>query len=106
MTRKIVNSPSIKDENGHYIKADPSPTSPIDSPDPAADLSIDVLMQRGLGTIERVLQACALSAKTGSPSRESVMNLKDCMAMLENLKKREAEILDKMTPEELEKASK
>jgi len=101
MTRKIVNPPppSIKDENGQYQKAEPV----VIATSPAADISIDVLMQRGLSTIERILQACSIDASGGRPSRASVMNLKDCMVMLESLKKRESELLDSMSEEDLEK---
>ena len=44
--------------------------------------------------------------KSGSPSRETVMSLKDTMAMLHALKDRENTLLKNLTDEELEKLSK
>src|SRR3954469_2964823 len=96
--------PSQKDENGFYLKAPvtakPEPTVKV------SDISIESLMQKGLLAIERTIAATLREITAGNPatpSREAIMNLKDCMAMLESLKKREEELLNNLTDEELKK---
>lgn len=74
------------------------------------DVSIDALMQKTLLGIDRALTCtlkdinqCAMGAVT--PSREAIMNLKDCLSMLVSLKEREKEILDGLPDDELERIS-
>lgn len=86
--RRIV--PGVKDDSGAFVPE-------------SKDLSIDGLMLSGLEAIYGVMRSCLAEAKTGCPSRESVMNLKDCMSMLSNLKEREAEVLEKLSDEELKR---
>ena len=89
-----------KDAAGAFVKESPGPSAPtIDLTGP--DVAIDTLLKRALGTIERIMKACSQEASTGAPSRESVQNLKDCVAMLHTLKEKEDEILDEMSDEEL-----
>lgn len=94
--KKLIHS--SKDASGAYIKPDQEAAVPI----VVGDISIDDLMKKGLLAIQRVMQACLIDASTGVPSRESVMNLKDIMAMLHELKKKEQELMDEMSEEELE----
>lgn len=105
MTRKIVSPPpsSLKDPRGAYLPQEPEGVSPPSSlaPDPA--LSIDVLMKRGLLAIDRTLTLVLRNVSGGNPSREDIMNLKDCMGMLQTLKERESELLEEMSLEDLEK---
>ena len=89
--KKIVQPP--KDENGLFIKEQKA----IDP-----EVSIDSLLQRGLLTIDRIMKASLTEASTGTPSRESVMNLKDCMSMLKDLKAQEDALLDSMTDEQID----
>ncbi len=70
------------------------------------DLSIDALMKSGLEAIYGVMKACKQAAQSGTHSREDVQNLKDVMMMLKDLKQHEDDLLNEMTPEELEKAAK
>lgn len=101
--RRIVGG--TKDENGIFTKTPaPAKLEEIPPPPPALDpdLSMDSMLYRGLMTIDRIMLACAKEASTGAPSRESVMNLKDCIAMIHVLQEKEAEILDKMTNEQIE----
>ena len=100
MSRKLVHGPvitvpipGVKDDSGAYVVQ-------------GKDLSIDSLMQEGLAAIHGVMQACRREAANGNPSRGSVQNLKDAMAMLHQLKEKEAEILEHLTDEELEAKAK
>lgn len=65
-------------------------------------LNIDALMKQGLQSICGVLRACLLESRTSAPSRESIQNLKDAMAMLHELKDREEEDMERLTDEQLE----
>lgn len=89
LVEKLLSGP--KDESGAYIKESPP------------DLSIDGLMLQGLEAIHGTMKAILRDTRSGIPSRESVQNLKDCMSMLADLKEREADVMDKMSNEELEK---
>jgi hypothetical protein len=84
--------PGLKDESGAYIK------EPV-------DLSIDALLKQGLETIHGVMKVCRQAAKSGIHTREDVMNLKDCMAMLSDLKEKEDALLEEMSEEELKKVA-
>ena len=88
-----VPVPGVKDDSGAYVVQ-------------GKDLSIDSLMQEGLAAIHGVMQACRREAANGNPSRESVMNLRDVMAMLKTLKESEAELMEQLTDEELEAKAK
>ncbi len=69
-------------------------------------LDIDTLLQRGLTSISRMMTVIVDQSTSGTFDRETVQNLKDIMGILEHLKKREAELLDDLTDEELESLSK
>ena len=96
MTRRYVTH-SPKDENGSYLKLSPEKDTP------ASDISIDSLLQKGLLAIDRTMKAILMDTATGTPSRESIMNLKDVMAMLHELKKKEEELLGNLSEDELKK---
>lgn len=81
--------PSLKDESGAYEKRAP-------------DLSIDSLLKRSLETVDLILLAISQQAKTGSFDRNSVMSLKDCVTMLLEFKKKESEILEELSDEQLD----
>lgn len=87
--------------------ASPPPSSPDESAVSSIppDTGIDDMLKRGLATIDRIMRSSMMEASTGEPSRESVMNLRDCMNMLTELREKEQEILGKMSDEELEKAA-
>lgn len=95
-----IPTQSLKDANGVYIKESPEPIPPV-----TPDLSIDSMLQRGLAAIDRLMRVITIDISSGNPSRETVMNLKDAMGMLESLKKRESEMLGQMSEEDLEKAA-
>ena len=69
----------------------------------ASDISVDDLLKGGLQAIKGIMKVVSQEINTGMPSRDTVMNLRDCMNMLYELKKKEKEFLDSMTDEELEK---
>lgn len=69
---------------------------------PSTDVSIDSMLLKGLTIIDRMMRIIMMDVSSGSPSRESVMNLKDCMNLLQTMKQNESEILDIMTTEQLE----
>lgn len=105
--KKIVGGThiSIKDESGMYV---PSAVIPKKA-EPAKeveDISIDSLMHRAFRTIHGVIRAIEVDVGTGHPARETIMNLKDVMAMLKELKKEEKEFIDSLSDEQLVKLSK
>lgn len=97
MSKRILVG-SQKDAQGAYI---PSISGDVNIKPALTDLSIDQLLNKGLLAIQRVVEAALKDASTGCPQREHVMNLKDCMGMLHELKKKEQELLDEMDEDEL-----
>lgn len=85
-------TPGIKDQNGAYVKIAP----PLDT-----ELSIDELLKQGLKQVHMLLQVLQAQISSGSPSRDTVMNLKDCMAMLHSLKEKETELLENLSLDDL-----
>jgi hypothetical protein len=80
------------------IEPEPTPIITIqDSQD------IDTLMNRGLASISRMMGVISQQATLGTFDRETVQNLKDLMSMLGDLKKREAELLDSLSDDQLNK---
>lgn len=63
---------------------------------------IDDLMHHGLVNISRMMNTISVQVKNGNTERETVQNLKDLLLMLGDLKKREAELLDTLSDDELE----
>lgn len=96
----VKTPPPVKDETGAYVKVSPEPLPSL------VDVSIDDLLGKGLLAVERVMKSILTEASSGNPSREAVMNLKDCMAILWELKKKERDFLDNLTDEELERMTK
>lgn len=86
--RKIV-VPGAKDDSGTFLPE-------------KVDLDIDSLLNEGLSSVWGILRVVRIAVKSGAPSRNDVMNLKDCMAMLHELKKQEIDLLDELTEDELE----
>ena len=95
MSRKIPSG--TKDENGIYT---PKPkASAVDADN--VDISIDDLLKVSLQIIKKAMKAVSDDVNTGNPSRESIMNLKDLMSILKDLKKEEKEFLSSLSDEEL-----
>lgn len=66
---------------------------------------MDSLLSKGLEAIYCIIHNSCHMAASGQPTRESVMNLKDAMSMLHELKKQEKDIIAAMSEEELLKAA-
>jgi len=75
-----------------------APQEPTDD-----DLSIDDLLRRGLKEIYKLMRVISREISTGSPDRNTVMNLRDTMAMLATLKDKEDSLLAEKSTEDLEK---
>lgn len=70
-------------------------------PSSLIDVSIDDLLSIGLTTLSRLMQSLAVQVTDGTYDRETIMNLKDAMAMLKDLKKEEKDLLDNMSDDQL-----
>ncbi len=97
--KKLVDKAYTMDIHGNIIYPKP-PEKP--KKQAIREVSIDGLLQKGLQTIHLIMRACMDEANPGPCSRESVMNLKDCMGMLKDLKAQEDALLDGMTDEQIE----
>lgn len=76
-------------------------------PPPDAPPSIDLLMAKGLTALERTLNSVLLATNDGRPpERDDILNLRDCMSMLHDLKAKEQELLESLSDEELERIAK
>ena len=65
--------------------------------------SIDTLLANAVRAIQGVMETCLVQVNTGKPpSRETVQNLRDCVAMLTDLKKQEQAALDRASDADLE----
>lgn len=72
--------------------------------EPLLDISIDKALNDGLVCIRRVMDVIlSHTARNVMPPRDEIATLKDCMTMLMDLKKKEQEIVEGMSIEELEK---
>lgn len=67
------------------------------------DISIDELMGKGLMAIYGIMKSINNEVRSEKYKRNTVMNLKDVMAILKELKKEERDVLSKMTDEEISK---
>lgn len=104
--RKIVEG--IKDTTGSFLP----PSRPVyveiikDALVPDT-ISIDNMLNTSLTSLYRILRHIngEISSPAG-PTRETIQNLKDVMTMLHELKKKEQDLLNEISDEELEKLSK
>lgn len=99
MSKKILEGPYTMDIHGNIIYPKP-PSKP--KKQALKEVSIDHLLKKGLNTIHLIMKSCMDEANPGPSSRESVMNLKDCMGMLKDLKAQEDALLDGMSDEQIE----
>jgi len=73
------------------------------APSPTSEASIDDLLKQGLRAIEKSISFLSTEITKNHVDREIIGSLKDCMTMLHELKKKEKELLDNMSDEELER---
>lgn len=93
---------TIKNSRGEFEKVpvvEPAP-APLPTGD---DIAIDDLLKSGLGAIDRLLKVIWTQISTGAIDRATVQNLKDCVSMLLELKKKEQEFLDGLPDSDLAK---
>lgn len=96
MTRRYVHPDQVKE-----VKEPEAKPAPEVLPH---DISIDDLLGRGIRDIGMILVKIRsdILASVSVPSRETVQSLKDCLAMLSDLKKKEQELLESLSETELE----
>jgi len=80
----------------------PSLSVALAAPD-ESQLSIDSGLKNGLKAVLLIVQRCLKEAQADLPGRDTVQSLKDSMSILHELKKREQEILEELSDEDLEK---
>ena len=101
MTRRL---PPVDKAKAQFVDGLDPVTPPKPSQEPSDDdLSIDELLKKGLKQIYMLMRVIQSDISGGLPSRDTVMNLKDVMAMLHVLKEKEEEIMDSLSSEELER---
>jgi hypothetical protein len=91
---------SKKNSDGQYEKVKTPEPEPLSL---RTDVSIDSLLNKGLLAIERTMKNLATKSCGPGLEREDVMNLKDLMVMLSDLKEKEQDVLESMSDEELKK---
>lgn len=67
------------------------------------ELSIDEMLKTSLKQIHRLLEGIKGEIGTSKFNRNTVMNLRDCVAMLQDLREKEVEVLKSLSSEDLEK---
>lgn len=65
--------------------------------------SVDTNIQHAYVAVQYLLARIKKDVQSGNYNRETVTSLKDCLGMLFDLKKREDELLENLSKEELEK---
>ncbi len=101
MSKKYLTAEGIKDENGAFIPL-PQASKPL-ADSKFEDLSIDEELGRGLLAVNRLMTLILQDISMGAPARDTVANLKDCMSILKDLKKSEADILEELDEDQLKK---
>jgi hypothetical protein len=91
--RKIVEG--IKDGSGAYVKEDTRVLP---------NVSIDDLLKESLINLQRIVNKISIeTTKAGFPAKEIIQAQKDCVSMLQDLKKTEKELMEALDVKELEK---
>jgi len=94
MSDRRIPGKGLKDENGFYT----NPTL-VASKEP----SVDALLRDGLTACQSIMDTILLSVRGGQiPERETVMNLKDLMGILQDMKKKQLDATKDASDEELE----
>lgn len=93
-------SHSPKDESGAYTRRIIKPKVE----DESININIDNTLKDCLVVVRRIVdKLLEETAITGLPSRECVQSTKDCLTMLIEIKKKEKELLDDISEDELRK---
>lgn len=96
LPKRSIPVPGHKDESGAYVRL----REPTDE-----ELSIDEMLRTALVQIHKLLQVIAIDITSQANDRDTVQSLKDCVSMLNALKEKESDILESMTPEQIEAAA-
>jgi hypothetical protein len=100
--RRIPKVDPAKERIVDAAVASSEPPPPAMAPVPDdSQLSIDDGLKKGLQAVLLIIDRCLKAARTDLPDRETVQSLKDAMSILHDLKKKEAEILEQLSDEEL-----
>lgn len=105
MTKKYITPNGIgeKDENGIYVKVTPKPPAPVPQGlESDRGTSIDTLLGKGLYSLDLLMKNILEQISSHTYDRETIMNLKDAMSMLHELKKREQDLVDNLSDDDLE----
>lgn len=100
--RKTLNkdgSISAKDLLGAYLPSSPAPEV---KEQVMSDISIDDLMNAGLQNIRKAMIGITSELSMPIVDRNTIMNLKDIMTMLRDLKRDEKDLLSGLTDEQLQ----
>lgn len=84
------------EKDGKKIYVKPAPK--------AVDFTLDGILKDGLIAIRRIMDRVLVETDSGRlPSKDTVVNLEKCMAMVSSLRKTEQALVDAMSKEDLEK---
>ncbi len=87
---------------GMQVKSSPSGPDAAPILESARGASIDDLMKKGLYALDLIIKDILTQVSGHTYDRETVQNLKDAMTMLHELKKKEQELIDNLSDEQLE----
>lgn len=78
------------------------------TPEPlaAGDISLDAILGKQLLALERVTRQLVLSASTGNMTKDEIYSLSTCIKITLELKGLEKDIIEDLSDEDLEKATK
>lgn len=104
MKKIIIPLPGIKDTNGAFIKP---PAGPKKSRDPKpSDISLDDLLQKHLLLLYRETRVLLeQSMESSGLNKDDSLKMRENARLIMELKKRQKELLDDMSDEDLEKAA-
>lgn len=104
MSKKII--PGYKDESGSYVK-EPTPPAPISNSDPKiSDISLDDLLDKHLLILFRETKNLLMESSSGKLNKDNSQCMRDNIKLLIELKKKEKELLDALSDEDLERLTK
>lgn len=101
MTRRIVESP--KDAKGSYLPPEGAPRSETPSDPLPKDINLDDLISKHLLILYRETRSLMVESASGKLSKDSAISMRDNMRLLFELKKKERELLDNLTDEDIVK---
>ncbi len=96
--------PPLKDERGAYVKPEPPAPKPPYSEPALGDVTLDDLLARCIRILRREVKNLEESSSGGSKlSKDQSNELRENVKLLMELKKREKELLDALSDDELDR---